>query len=188
MVKKKNTCVFISGYGSNLKALLNRSREYNFPIKVKLVISNNSKARGILHAKINSIPVLIINTKKRNYDLEILMKIKKYKISLICLAGYMKLIPKKFIQSFNKTILNIHPSLLPKYKGLNTYDRIIKNEEIVTGCTVHLVSEKIDSGKIILQKKFFIDNSDDIEVLKEKTQVLERMSYAEAIISIFRYN
>ena len=116
------------------------------------------------------------------------MKIKKYKISLICLAGYMKLIPKKFIQSFNKTILNIHPSLLPKYKGLNTYDRIIKNEEIVTGCTVHLVSEKIDSGKIILQKKFFIDNSDDIEVLKEKTQVLERMSYAEAIISIFRYN
>ena len=93
---KKNACVFISGYGSNLRSLIRNSRNHNFPINISLVICNNADAKGILHAKKNSIPYLIINTKKRNFETIILKEIKKYKISLICLAGYMKIISKNF--------------------------------------------------------------------------------------------
>ena len=185
---KKNTCVFISGYGSNLKNLILKSREYNFPINIKLVISNNLNAGGILYAKKNSIPYFVINTKNRNYDYKILNYINKYQISLICLAGYMKILPDRFIKTFRKKIINIHPSLLPKYKGLKTYERVIKNNEIKTGCTVHYVDKNLDSGKQILQKKFFITSDDSIESLKHKTQSLERKAFPEAIIRIFRYN
>ena len=185
---KKNVCVFISGYGSNLKSLINYSREYNFPIKIKLIICNNPKARGITHAKKNSIPYLIINTDKRNYEFLIFNELKKYKISLICLAGYMKIISKKFINNYKKKIINIHPSLLPKFKGLNTFDRILKNNEKKTGCSVHFVTEKLDDGKIIIQKKFYIKKDDNINSLKIKTQALEYKAFPEAIIKIFRYN
>ena len=187
MVKKK-TCVFISGYGSNLESLIKNSRNQNFPIKISLVISNNIRARGILHAKRNSIPYIFINTKKRNFENIILNEIKKHKITLICLAGYMKIISKNFINRFKNKIINIHPSLLPKYKGLNTFDRIIKNNEIKTGCTVHFINEKLDSGKLIVQKSFFINKNDNAIILKTKTQKLEHLAYPEAIIKTFRYN
>ena len=100
----------------------------------------------------------------------------------------MQIIRKKFIRKFKKPIINIHPSLLPKFKGLNTYERILKNKEIQTGCTVHYVNEKLDGGKIILQKRFFIQKNDNIKVLKHKTQNLERIGFSEAIISLYRYN
>ena len=99
---KKNACVFISGYGSNLNTLIKNSRDNSFPIKIRLVVCNNKNANGIKYAKKNSIPYLIINTKKNNYEFTILKELKKYKISFICLAGYMKIISKKFIQSFRK--------------------------------------------------------------------------------------
>ncbi len=99
---KKRTCIFISGYGTNLKYLINNSRNQNFPIKISLVISNNKRAKGILYAKKNSIPYLVINTDKRNFENLILKEIKKYKISLICLAGYMKIISKKFLNAYGK--------------------------------------------------------------------------------------
>ena len=92
---KKNASIFISGKGSNLKNLIDRSRDYNFPISIKLVVSDKKKALGIFHAKKNSIPILLINTKSRNYENTLLMSLKKYKISLICLAGYMKILSKK---------------------------------------------------------------------------------------------
>ncbi len=185
---KKNACVFISGYGSNLKNLIKSSRDVTFPIKVNLVISDNKDAKGILYAKKNSIPFFIVNTKKRNYESHILSKIKKYKISIVCLAGYMKIISKIFIRKFGKTIINIHPSLLPKYKGLNTYERILRNKEKKTGCTVHYVNEKLDNGKSIVQKFFFIDKRDQKKNLKIKTQILEKKAFPEAIIKIFRYS
>ena len=185
---KKNACIFISGYGSNLKALIHNTRDHNFPINISLVVSNNSKAKGILHAKKNSIPYLIINTKKRNFENVILTEIKKYKISLICLAGYMKIISKKFIKNSGKKIINIHPSLLPKFKGLNTFERVLKNNEKKTGCTVHFINDKLDSGKTIIQKSFFINKGDNVKVLKEKTQRLEHKAFSEAIIRIYRYN
>ncbi len=185
---KRNTCIFISGKGSNLKNLINKSREYNFPINVKLVICDNSKAKGILYAKKNSIPYLIINTKIRNFENKIICELLKRKISFICLAGYMKIISKKFIQLFRKKIINIHPSLLPKFKGLNTFARILEEKEVKTGCTVHFVNEKLDSGKIITQKKFYINKNDNISDLKNKTQKLEYSAFPEAIIKLFRNN
>ena len=115
---KKGACVFISGFGSNLKSLIDKSRDPVFPVKINLVISNNADAKGILHAKKNSIPYLIVDTKKRNYENIIYKEIKKNKISIICLAGYMKIISKRFINTIGKKIINIHPSLLPKFKGL----------------------------------------------------------------------
>ena len=150
---KKNTCIFISGEGSNLRNLLKRSRDYNFPISIKLVVSNNPSAKGVNFAKKYSIPYLIVNTKLRNFENIILKNLKKYRINLICLAGYMKIISKNFLRSFKKQVINIHPSLLPKFKGLNTFKRILERKERKTGCTVHFVNEKLDSGKIITQKK-----------------------------------
>ncbi len=185
---KKNACVFISGRGSNLNNLINKSREYNFPINISLIVSNKADALGIVYAKKNNIPYLIVDTKKRYFENLILKKIKKYKISLICLAGYMRIVSKSFIFNFKNKIINVHPSLLPKFKGLNTYKRVLKNKEIKTGCTVHYVNEKLDSGNKIIQRGFFLNNQDNIEILKEKTQKLEYKAFPEAIIKIYRYN
>ncbi|MDC0524733.1 phosphoribosylglycinamide formyltransferase [Pelagibacteraceae bacterium] len=183
-----NTCVFISGKGSNLNNLILRSRDNSFPINIKLIISDKKSASGIIFAKKNSIPFMIINTNFRNCDDRILQILKIKKISLICLAGYMKIISKNFIKKFGKKIINIHPSLLPEYKGLNTYARVLNNNEKKTGCTVHYVNEKLDSGQIIAQKSFYINQGDSEQSLKNKTQRLERQVFPEAIIKIYRNN
>ena len=185
---KKNVCVFISGKGTNLNNLIKKSREYNFPVKVKLIISNNINAEGLKYAKINSIPFILINTKLNNFEHKILKELKRYDISLICLAGYMKIISKNFIKLFGKKIINIHPSLLPKFKGLNTFSRVIENKEIRSGCTVHFVNEKLDSGKIIVQKYFFINEFDKENDIRIKTQKLEYLAFPEAIIKLYRNN
>ena len=183
---KKNACVFISGRGSNLRNLIKKSREYNFPIKIKLVVSNNPNAYGLNFAKINSIPYLIVNTKKRNNEEKIIKELKKYEISIICLAGYMKILSNRFLNNYKKKIINIHPSLLPKFKGLNTFTRVLKNKEKKTGCTIHHVNAKLDGGNIIVQKSFFIKENDNEATLKLKTQKLEYKAFPEAIIKIFR--
>tara|TARA_X000000950_G_scaffold288047_1_gene403004 strand:+ start:1534 stop:2097 length:564 start_codon:yes stop_codon:yes gene_type:complete len=186
MVKKK-TCIFISGKGSNLKNLIIYSRDNSFPIKISLVISNNRKAYGLIYAKKYKVPYIFIDTKLQNYENTILFNLKKYKISFICLAGYMKIISNRLIKDYQKKIINIHPSLLPKFKGLNTFSRILKNNEIKTGCTVHFVNKELDSGNRIVQKSFFIKKNDDETGLKKKTQLLEYKALPEAIIKIFRY-
>ena len=186
MVKRK-ACVFISGKGTNLNNLINKSRDYSFPISINLVICDNNKAPGISYAKKNNIPYIIVNTKLRNFENKILKELKKKQVSIICLAGYMKIISKNFIKNFGKTIINIHPSLLPKFKGLNTFSRILKEKEKKTGCTVHFVNEKLDDGNIILKKKFYIGSNDNETQLKLKTQKLEYLAFPEAIIKIYRY-
>ena len=183
---KKNTCVFISGKGSNLKNLIARTRDNSFPVKVSLVISDNKRAYGINYAKKFKIPYVFINTKLNDYENKILIYLKKYRISFICLAGFMKIISSKIIKNYQGKIINIHPSLLPKFKGLNTYSRMLKNNEKKAGCTVHYVSEKLDSGSTIIQKNFFINRKDDETILKNKTQKLEYSAFPEAIIKIFR--
>jgi len=185
MVKRK-TCVFISGQGSNLKNLIIRSRDNIFPIKISLIISNNKKANGINYAKKYNIPYIFVNTNYRLYENRILRYLKKYKISFICLAGYMKIISKNLLRYYRKQIINIHPSLLPKFKGLNTFSRMIKNKEVKAGCTVHYVNEKLDGGSIIIQKSFFITIKDNEKVLKTKTQRLEHKAFPEGIVKIFR--
>ena len=115
-----------------------------------------------------------------------LVKLKFYKIDLILLAGYMRILSKKFIRSFSKSIVNIHPSLLPKFKGLNTFEKVLIKKEKKTGCTVHFVNERLDSGKIILKKFFYIDEKDNIASLKKKTQNLEYNAFSEAVIKIIK--
>ena len=185
MVKKK-ACVFISGSGTNLKALLKSSREYNFPINISYIISNTKNAKGLKLAKLYKIPFGVVNLNKI-INLETFLKeLHKKNISIICLAGYMRILNKKFINRFNKKIINIHPSLLPKYKGLDTFKRALKNSEKLTGCTVHYVNKKLDSGKIILKKKVFIELNDSVISLKAKVQAKEYRAFSESIISIFR--
>ena len=185
---KKNACVFISGSGTNLKFLINSSRIYNFPINIKLIVSNKTNALGLKYAKKFSIPFKITKRKDKFSELKILNEINKKKITLICLAGYMKILSKSFLKNYKGKIINIHPSLLPKFKGTDTFRRILKNKEKFTGCTVHFVNEKLDSGKINIKKKFIILNKENENTLKKKTQKLEYRAFSEAINKIYMMN
>ena len=135
---KLKTAVFISGNGSNLKNLIRFSNLKNSPILVNLVISNNNKSRGLKIAKKYKIKTKSFSFKEKIKDEKRLFNfLKKNKINLICLAGFMKILSKNFIYKFDGKVLNIHPSLLPKYKGLNTHQRAIDNNDKFSGCTVH---------------------------------------------------
>ena len=180
---KLNAAVFISGRGSNLKSLINFTKKKLSPIKIVLVVSNNKEAQGLNYAKINNIKnIVVIYKNKLKAEKKLLGALLKYKIRLICLAGFMKILSKKFILKFEGKILNIHPSLLPNYKGLNTHRRVIENKEKFTGCTVHLVNTRLDSGKIILQKKIEISKKDNENSLAKKVLKLEHQLYPRAIV------
>ena len=185
---KKRACVFISGAGTNLKSIINYSRDYNFPININLIISNNKSARGIYFAKKFSIPHKIINQTRDRFEKIAIKELRNRKIDLICLAGFMEVLTKNFIRNFNGKIVNIHPSLLPKYKGLNTYKRAIEKGDKLFGCTVHYVNEKLDSGKIIIKKRVHIANAETVEKLKKKVQIEEYKAYAIAIRKIYNLN
>ena len=183
---KRRTCVFISGKGSNLKNLIYNSRVSNFPINISLVICNNKKAYGIKYAQKYKVPYVLVNSTTKNYENKVLLNLKKHKISFICLAGYMKIISNRLIKNYRNKIINIHPSLLPKFKGLNTFYKMLKNKERKGGCTVHYVNEKLDNGNTIVQKAFYINSRDNESTLKKRTQKLEYRAFPEAIIKIFR--
>ncbi len=180
--KKINTAVFISGRGSNLNSLIKYSKKKNCPIIIKLVISNKRNAKGLIYAKRSKIKTYVTYFKNQNIsEKKLLKKLLNSNINLICLAGFMKILSKNFIIQFNKPILNIHPSLLPKYKGLNTHKRVIKNKEKYSGATVHLVSEKLDSGKIIFKKKIKVSKYDNEKTLEKKVLKIEHALYPLAI-------
>jgi len=180
--KKLRVSVFISGRGTNLKSLIDFSKRKNSPIKIILIITNNKNAKGLYFAKKNKIKFSFINYKNKNKaENKILINLKNHNINLICLAGFMKILSKKIINIYKGKILNIHPSLLPKYKGLNTHERAIKKKEKFTGCTVHLVSLKLDSGKIILQKKIRIFKKDNKNSLSKRVLKIENLIYPKAI-------
>tara|TARA_B100000029_G_scaffold356755_1_gene349549 strand:+ start:616 stop:1194 length:579 start_codon:yes stop_codon:yes gene_type:complete len=182
LIGKKNIAIFISGRGSNLKSLIKYSKLKYSQINIKIIISNNGKAKGLKYAKESKIKYYINNYKNiNNSEKEILKKLNKFKIDFICLAGFMKILSRKFIKQFNKPILNIHPSLLPKYKGLNTHERVLINKEKFSGATVHLVTPKLDSGKIILQKKIKILKNYNVKSLEKKILKIEHKLYPEAI-------
>ena len=181
-LRKVNTAVFISGTGSNLKNLIKFSLIRKSPININFVISDKNKAEGLNYARKFNLKKKIYNFKNRDLDeKKILVDLKKYKIKLVCLAGFMKILSKDFIKKFNGKIINIHPSLLPKYKGLKTHERALKNKEKFSGCTVHYVSSKLDSGKIILQKKVKISKNDTVNTLAKKILKKEHKLFPEAI-------
>ena len=185
-LKKTKVAVFISGTGSNLKNLIKFSNKKNSPISINLIISNTKKAKGLRYAKKYNIEkkVLNFNNNKINEKKNLDFLIKK-EINFICLAGFMKILSKNFIKKFKGKIINIHPSLLPKYKGLNTHERVINNNENISGCSVHYVTAKLDSGKIIMQKKIKISKKDTAISLRKKILKKEHKLYPAAIRKIF---
>ena len=183
---KIKTAVFISGTGSNLKSLIKFSKLKKSPISINLIVSNDSKSKGLQYVKIFKIKKKIFDFKKKHIDeKKILFELKKNRVDLICLAGFMKILSKTFINNFNGKILNIHPSLLPKFKGLNTHERAIRNKEKYSGCTVHFVNSKLDSGKIILQYKVKINKKDTPKTLAKKILAQEHKLYPKAILKVF---
>ncbi len=184
--KKIRTAVFISGTGSNLKNLIKFSLKKKSPIEIILIISNNAKAKGLKYSKIYKIKKKIYNyNKKKISETKTLKDLKSNDIKLICLAGFMKILSRDFIRKFKGNILNIHPSLLPKYKGLKTHERVIKNKEKYSGCTVHLVNSKLDAGKIILQKKVKLSKKETPSSLQKKILIQEHILYPRAIKKLF---
>ncbi len=183
---KVKTAVFISGTGSNLKSLIKFSKNNKSPITIELIFSNNAKAKGLNYSKIYNIKKKVLNFRNKNLSENKLLSILKINnIEMICLAGFMKILSKNFIKRFKGKILNIHPSLLPKYKGLNTHERALNNKEKYSGCTVHFVNSQLDSGKIILQKKIKISKNETITSLAKKILVQEHKLYPKAIIKVF---
>ena len=183
---KKNTAVLISGRGGNLRSLIKYSKTKKSLIKIVLVVSNNFSAKGLDYANKSKIKnVFIKYSNKKNFEGSLLKLLKKNNVDLICLAGFMKILSGSFIKKFYKPILNIHPSLLPRYKGLNTHNRAIQNKDKYSGATVHIVNERLDSGKIILQKKVKILKSDSRKNLEKKILKIEHKIYPQAIIKLF---
>ena len=184
--KKKILCaVFISGRGTNLRSIYKFSKKKLSKINIKLVISSKSNVEGLKFSRSKKIITKVINYKKKHIaEKKILHYLKVNKIELICLAGFMKILSKNFIKKFKNKIINIHPSLLPKYKGLNTHERVIKNKEKFSGCTVHMVNEKLDSGKIIIQKKVKILKSDTPKKLAKRILLVENQLYPKALDKI----
>ena len=182
--KKVKTAIFISGTGSNLKSLIKFSKQKKSPIIINMIISNNSKAKGLRYSKIYKIKKKVFDFRNALSEKKVITELKKNNIDLICLAGFMKILSKNFIKNFKGKILNIHPSLLPKYKGLNTHERAIKNKDKYSGCTVHFVNSKLDSGKIINQKKVKISKFDNSKTLAKKILIEEHKLYPAAIMKI----
>ena len=184
--KKVKTAVFISGTGSNLKNLIKFSKKNQSPISIDLIISNNPKAKGLVYGKKFKIKTKVFNFKKKiQCENKILASLKHYDINMIFLAGFMEILSKNFIIMFKGKILNIHPSLLPKYKGLDTHQRALNNNEKYSGCTVHFVNSKLDSGKVILQKKVKISKNETKDSLAKKVLVQEHKLYPKAILKVF---
>jgi len=179
---KINIAVFISGTGSNLKSLIKFSKLKKSPIIIKMIISNNYKAKGLQYANIYNIKKKVFDFKNTLSEKKVINELKKNDVHLICLAGFMKILSKTFIKNFKGKILNIHPSLLPKYKGLNTHERAIRNKDKYSGCTVHFVNSRLDSGEIINQKKVRIKKLDTPKTLAKRILIQEHKLYPEAII------
>ena len=179
---KHNIAVFISGRGSNLKSIINYSSKEKTLYRVKVVISNKQKAAGLLIAKKKGIKSYYIDlTKSKKLGNKVLNILNKNNIKLVCLAGFMKILPKYFIKLYKGKIINIHPSLLPKYKGLNTHKRVIENNEKYTGCTIHYVNNFLDSGKIIFQRKVKITQKDNKRSVEKKVLKIEHKIYPKTI-------
>ena len=185
-IKKTKTAVFISGKGSNLENLIKFSKKKFSPISINLIISNTNYAKGLKYSKKYNIQKKIISFKNKKLAEKYIFKILlKKNINLICLAGFMKILSRNFIKKFEGKIINIHPSLLPKYKGLNTHKKAIENNDKYAGCSVHFVTAKIDSGKIIMQKKVKIKKNDTVVSLTKKVLENEHLIYPAAIKKIY---
>jgi len=181
----KKAVVLLSGSGSNFQAILDSITADEIALEISSVISNVSGARGIDRAKTHGIPTHIVNnhnySERISFDKALLDKVIKYNPDYLILAGFMRILSPEFIKKFNKPIFNIHPSLLPKYKGLNTHQRVLDKNEKIHGCSVHLVTEELDTGPIIIQGEVPVKNDDDVKKLAARVLKVEHMIYKKAL-------
>ena len=184
---KLSVAILISGSGSNMVQLI-KSMDDNHPAFPSIVISNKPNAAGIKKAQDLGIPTQIINEnfEKSNglrFEAELTEILNRHEVKIICLAGFMRILSKDFIDVFNGRILNIHPSLLPKYKGLNTHARAIAAKDKFSGCSVHLVTAELDGGPILAQSKVTIERTDTAETLSSKVLKKEHLLYPEVLLN-----
>ncbi|MDD9332361.1 MAG: phosphoribosylglycinamide formyltransferase [Bartonella sp.] len=189
---KKQIIVFISGNGSNMVSLIKASQQTEYPAKIVAVICDNPHAAGIKKARDNNIPIHVVDRKnyptKKTHEEAILAILSQYQPDLICFAGYMQLLSSYFIKLYEGRILNIHPSLLPLFKGLNTHEKALAAGAKITGCTVHLVTEEMDAGKILAQAAVPIHPNDTVESLAERVLKAEHKLYPEALKAFIQGN
>ncbi|HEY8191749.1 MAG TPA: phosphoribosylglycinamide formyltransferase [Alphaproteobacteria bacterium] len=186
--RKLNLVILISGRGSNMEALINACAQPGFPARVAAVISNRPGAPGLTKAAAEKIAVETIDHKqfssKADFETALHGAIKKYDPDIICLAGFMRILSADFVRNWPERIVNIHPSLLPDYKGLDTHGRVLADGCVETGCTVHYVIPEMDEGPVILQKKVRVLPGDDAEILAARVLEQEHIAYPEAIRSL----
>ncbi|KEC54882.1 phosphoribosylglycinamide formyltransferase [Bartonella koehlerae] len=189
---KKKIVVFISGNGSNMVALVKASKQKKYPAEITAVICDNPHANGIEKARDNHLPIRIIDRKnyptKEVYEESIFKVLAEYQPDLICFAGYMRLISTRFVKLYEGKILNIHPSLLPSFKGLKTHERVLQAGVKITGCTVHLVTEDMDSGKILAQAAVPVCPNDTADSLAQRVLKVEHKLYPEALKAFIEGN
>ena len=182
---KLKLAVLISGRGSNLQALIDACAAPDYPAEIALVISNVAGVEGIERATNAGLPVLVIDHKKypsrAEFDLEMTQAIEAAGVELICLAGFMRLLSEEFIDHWHNRMINIHPSLLPAFKGLDVQARAIAAGAQFSGCTVHYVRFDMDTGPIITQAAVPIHTGDDADTLAARILVQEHIIYPQAV-------
>lgn len=179
------TAVLVSGNGSNLQALLDAAKDPDFPAAIALVISNNEEAYALDRAENAGIPRVIIPhqhfASREAFDRMMHEALLTHEIELVCLAGFMRILSPWFVGLWQGRLINIHPSLLPAYKGLNTHARVLEAGERQHGCTVHWVTTELDDGDAILQASLEIASRDTAESLQQRVHALEHRIYPEAL-------
>ena len=186
----KRLGILISGRGSNFEAIAHNIREGKLKSEIAIVISNKPDAKGIETARVLGLKAEIIPSKgktREQHDAEMIAALKAANVDLICLAGYMRLLTPAFIEAFPGRILNIHPSLLPLFPGLDAQKQALKAGVKVTGCTVHYVDELLDHGPIILWKEVPVLEGDTEESLSARILEQEHIAYSEAIVNVIEF-
>ncbi len=184
-MRKIRTAVLISGRGSNMVSLVKASKGKNYPAQINLVISNNLDAAGLDKAKDLGIMALAIDHRdfknRKQFEAALDAVLKEAKIELICCAGFMRVLTPWFVSRWEGRLLNIHPSLLPKYKGLNTHERALEAGDKEHGCTVHYVTAELDAGETILQSRMKVLPNDTPNSLAERLLPIEQATYPDAL-------
>jgi len=180
-----NIAILISGRGSNMVALVDAVKSGEIPdSRVAVVVSDKANAAGLEKARERGVETVVIERKGRTreqHDAEIMAELNRRGVELICLAGYMRLLSCEFIQAFPSQIINIHPSLLPSFPGLDAQEQALKHGVKITGCTVHYVNEDLDAGPIILQRAVELRNDDTVETLSARILEQEHPAYVDAV-------
>ena len=179
------TGIFISGRGSNMKSLIAAAENPNYPAKIALVLSNNADAAGLVHAKDAGISTETVDHRqfasREDFEDELQNQLEKHDISLVCLAGFIRILTGAFVGHWTGRMINIHPSILPSYKGLNTHERALADGVKLHGCTVHYVAPEMDAGPIIIQAAVPVLGSDTADTLAARVLEQEHAIYPKAL-------